>query len=83
MAKTLNNNVETVTINKIQIEKFEVNPQTNSMVIHYSKGYELNGQYVAVQKEFIDLTSVTFDSMLYAQIKESLYTTLLSQLGIS
>lgn len=83
MAKTLNN-AETVTLNKLQIEKFEVHPQSTRTVVHYSLGYDNStGEYVPVQMSFIDLPDVSFDTTLYGQVKESLYTILMNHLNLS
>ncbi len=63
----------TVTLDKVRVEQFTVSPQTGAVMIHYSKGYDENGQYVPKEYAHANFESVTFNEALYEQVKTALY----------
>lgn len=67
----------TVIIDKVRIEEFSINAQSNNVTIHYSKGYEdVDGKFVTKESSRVDIKDATFDPTLYQQVKATLYSLL-------
>jgi hypothetical protein len=64
------------TLDKVRVEQFTVSPQLNTVMVHYSKGYEENGQYVPKEYASVNFEDVNFDPTLYNSVKDALYALL-------
>ena len=71
----------TITIDKLRIDQFTINPKEKSVTIHFSKGYEdVDGNFVPKEYSRADLKEVEFDHSIYESVKNSLYGLLSSYL---
>lgn len=78
----LNITPTTVVLDKVRVEQFTVSPQIGAVMIRYSKGYEdANGQYVPQEYDHANFSEVSFDSVLYDQVKTALYDLLQQHLN--
>ena len=78
------NTPTTVVINKVRIEEFAINAQSNSVTIHYSKGYEdIDGKFFTKESSRVDVKDVAFDPALYQQVKAALYLLLSNEVNPS
>ncbi len=67
----------TFVVDKVRIEEFSINAQSNNVTIHYSKGYEdVDGKFVTKESSRVDVKDAAFDPTLYQQVKEALYSLL-------
>ena len=74
----------TFVIDKVRIEEFSINPQANSVTIHYSKGYEdIDGKFFTKESSRVDVKDVAFDPALYQQVKAALYLLLYNEVNPS
>ena len=74
----------TFVVDKVRIEEFSINAQSNNVTIHYSKGYEDNdGKFVAKESSRVDVKDVAFDPDLYQQVKTALYVLLSNEVNPS
>ena len=80
MPLNLNTPVTTV-LDQVRGEQFTVSPQNNTVMIHYSRGFEENGQYIPKEYAAANFENVTFDQNLYESVKAALYDLLGSQLN--
>ena len=80
MPLNLNNPITTV-LDKVRVEQFTVSPQMNTVMIHYSRGYEENGQYVPKEYSSENFEDVSFDATLYDAVKSALYDLLNSKVN--
>jgi hypothetical protein len=72
----------TVTIDKLRIDLFSVDAQTNAVTIHFSRGYEdAGGNFVPKEFSRVDVKNMVFDPDLYSQVKDLLYATLVNELN--
>ena len=73
---------KTFILDKIRIDKFEVIPESGSVVIHFSNGYENElGQFISVESLRADFQSVEFEPTLYQSVKNTLYEMLLEYIN--
>ena len=74
----------TFVVDKVRIEEFSINAQSNNVTIHYSKGYEDgDGNFVAKESSRVDVKNAAFDPTLYQQVKAVLYSFLSSEVNPS
>lgn len=67
----------TFVVDKVRIEEFSINAQSNNITIHYSKGYEdVDGKFVIKESSSVDIKNAAFDPTLYQQVKAILYSLL-------
>jgi hypothetical protein len=67
----------TFVVDKVRIEEFSINAQSNNVTIHYSKGYEdVDGKFVIKESSTVDIKNAAFDLILYQQVKAILYSLL-------
>lgn len=67
----------TFVVDKVRIEEFSINAQSNNITIHYSKGYEdVDGKFVIKESSIVDIKNAAFDPILYQQVKTILYSLL-------
>jgi hypothetical protein len=74
----------TFVVDKVRIEEFSINAQSNNVTIHYSKGYEdVDGKFVTKESSRVDVKDAAFDPTLYQQVKEALYSLLSNEVNPS
>lgn len=74
----------TFIVDKVRIEEFSINAQSNNVTIHYSKGYEaVDGKFVVKESSRVDVKDVAFDPTLYQQVKAALYSLLSNEVNPS
>jgi len=74
----------TFVVDKVRIEEFSINAQSNNVTIHYSKGYEdVDGKFVTKESSRVDVKDAAFDPTLYQQVKEALYLLLSNEVNPS
>jgi len=67
----------TFVVDKVRIEEFSINAQSNNITIHYSKGYEdVDGKFVIKESSTVDIKNAAFVPILYQQVKTILYSLL-------
>ena len=74
----------TFVVDKVRIEEFSINAQSNNVTIHYSKGYEdADGKFVTKESSRVDVKDAAFDPTLYQQVKAVLYSLLSNEVNPS
>lgn len=78
----ININASSITLDKVRIEQYTVSPQTNVVMIKYSKGYnDADGNYIAKEYSSVNLEDVVVNENLYNLTKDFLYELLNSYLN--
>lgn len=78
------NDAKTLKLDKLKITRFEVQPESGIVIIHYSKGYENeDGQFIEIEFSRVEFQDVTFDPNLYESVKTTLYQMLIQNLNLS
>lgn len=73
-------NPQSIIIDKVQIEKIEIFPDSKSIILHYSKGYLENNEFVAKSSDKIEVPNAEIPLELYSSVKDFLYDLLDSNL---
>lgn len=69
-------NPQSIVIDKVQIDKIEIFPDSKSITLHYSKGYVENDEFIAKSSDRIEINNAEIPLELYSSVKDFLYNLL-------
>jgi len=76
------NTAQTIVLDTVKIDQFQVTPEGGNVVIHYSIGHvDGEGNFVAKKYDSMVWKGVEFESTLYDTVKAKLYDLLGSHLN--
>lgn len=71
------NTSQTIVLDSVKIDQFQVTPEGGVVVIHYSIGHtDASGNFVAKKYDSMTWKSVDFEPALYDAVKAKLYSML-------
>lgn len=69
-------NPQSIVIDKVKIDKIEIFPDSKNIILHYSKGYLENDEFIAKSSDRIEIANAEIPLDLYTSVKDFLYNLL-------